>query len=760
MPIVATSAVFSPLPLGAVGGGRAGEGPGVRALVSPLPVEGSADGRGAGGEGLRGHVLSPFSATLQGTLSRSLIESLSGPLIHYTFTVKLNGVEIPSTDLVGPLEIDDSIDTPAVLFSFTLIGRRWSIQSTATTWTSTPVEIWVTVGPIGALRTWRRAFGYVLSCEQQEGLEPTLRVKCGDPSRLYDRHDLCYEFPADAGLTRGQICHEILTDAGFTTDVPAGALYTKPLLTDSQRLWLFLAAFGEAEGWSWRLADDQLVQAYRVELREPPEPPDDIWTLRDVLSIDSAAPTDVPSQWVIRSTQITEAPTGITITKQRDEVFDFYAVKKAVAMQQADGTLQPIATASAETFQLVSVLETESHDQAGLTIAKITRQWGWYNPRAAKLRTPAAGEFPGPVEDGYHWAQAFLDEEGACRAWRQEAFVKTGERRELPTYDAEGTETARRIETFRWYSRLMAVRNVGSSIPNVVGAGIGDDTLSWYPFEVALTALLRIEDFGLAQVDQIQHEYGDTGAVTKEIQETSSWYSQRTAISEVPWFLNYSGSGQKDLVAPFQRVIRKTTANHLTEDGLLTGKTETTAGWIAPRRVAGAHDWGDSSSNLTEETWGTANLKTTAYNVLDESTYEELVDDGTGAVSRLVMGRAPRPRYRQSSWTRLTQTPFEIILEDPVVATWWGPSVEVLTLDYAQSPEEAAFIASRRRSRRLAFTHTVIRPICPTRPGDTILLLDPRSGIHHRCLVTRRTERWVFSPRPQILATYTLEQPL
>ena len=603
MPIVATSASFK--------------------LFSPLPGEGSEDGRGAGGEGFRGHLNSPLSATLQGTLSRVFTDSLSSPSIAYNVHIKLGDTWLPDSAVLGPLEIDDSIDTPAVLFSFTLIGRRWSIQSTATTWTSTPVEIWVTAGPVGATRTWRRAFGYVLACEQQEGLEPILRVRCGDPSRLYDRHELCYEFPADAGRTRGEICREILTDAGFTVDLPAGALYTKPLLTDSQRLWPFLAAFGEAEGWSWRVADDQLVQAYRVELRQPPEPPDDIWTLRDVLSIESAAPTDVPSQWVIRSTQITEAPTGITITKQRDEVFDFYAVKKAVAMQQADGTLQPIATASAETFQLVSVLETESHDQAGLTIAKITRQWGWYNPRAAKLRTPFAGEPAGPVEDGYYWAQAFLDEEGSCRSWRQESFVKTGERRELPTYDAEGTETARRIETFRWYSRPMAVRNVGSSVPNVVGAAIGDDTLSWYPFETALTALLRIEDFGLAQVDQVQHEYGDTGAVTKEIQETSAWYSQRTAISEVPWYLNYSGAGQKDLLAPFQRVIRKTTSNQLTADGLLTGKVEATTGWIAPRRVAGAHDWGDSSSNLTHETWATTGLKTTAYNVLDDSTYEE-----------------------------------------------------------------------------------------------------------------------------------------
>jgi hypothetical protein len=46
------------------------------------------------------------------------------------------------------------------------------------------------------------------------------------------------------------------------------------------------------------------------------------------------------------------------------------------------------------------------------------------------------------------------------------------------------------------------------------------------------------------------------------------------------------------------------------------------------------------------------------------------------------------------------------------------------------------------------------------KPGATIHLIDPRTGIHHRCLVTRLTERWAFTPRPQVLATYTLEQPL
>jgi hypothetical protein len=727
---------------------------------------------------VRGHFVAAVkgaAASLQGTVSRALIESCSAPSVFYSVAVRLAGTWLPAIAVVGPLEIDESLDTPARLFTVTITGRQYSIHHTETTWTAAPVEIWVTAGPIGALRTWRRAFGQVLTCEQLEGPEPTLRLKCADPSRLYDRYELSYEFlpsPAprgrgrgrgagDAGLTRGEICRQILTDAGFTADIPAGALYTKPVITDSQKLWPFLAAFCEAESWSWRLPDWTTVEAYRVAIKEPPEPPDDIWTLRDVLSIESAPPSDVPSQWIIRSTQTTEAPAGLQITKQRTETFDFYAIKRAVALQQADGTHQPLGlTPSAETFQRVSALETEIHESAGLTVAKITREWHWYNPRAAKLRTPAAGQPPGPVENGFYWAQAYIDEEGACRAWRQEAFVQTGERREIPTYDAEGTEIARRIETHRWYSRPMAVRSVGSSTPNVLDAGVGEEGLSWYPFEKALTALLRIEDFGLSQLDEIILTYGPTGAVTTEVQETATWYTPRTAVTGVPWHVNASGSGQKDLLAPFQLVLRKTTTNTLTEDGLLAGTIETSQGFVAPRRVEGPFDFGDHKSNLQQETWGATGLKTTLYNVLDESTYEVLTDDGTGAVASLVMGRAPRPRYRQSSWTRLVQTPFEIILEDETAATWWGPSTEILALDYIQSPEEALAVAKRRRARRLAITHTVIRPICQTKPGDTIHLIDPRTGLNHRCLVTRLQERWSLTPRPQILATYTLEQPL
>ena len=339
MPIVARANVTT------AGRGRPSPGEGVR-----------GGGRGDGGEGrvggrLFGNLISPLRATLTATVSRTAVESLQAPSLAYNVAIKLAGSWIPTTDLLGPFEIDESIDTPATLFTFTLVGRRWSIQATTSTWTAAPVEIWVTAGPVGAARTWRRAFGHVITCEQLEGLEPTLRVRCGDPSRLYDRHELCHEIPAGAGLTRGEICTVLLADLDLTANIPTGALYTKPLITDSQRLWDFLRAFGEPESWSWRFTDWQTVEARRISLREHPEPPDDIWTLRDVLSIESAPPADIPSQWVIRSTAMRTDPAGIDVTTTTSEVWDFYAIKKAVALQHTDGTRQPLTPSSTEHFR-------------------------------------------------------------------------------------------------------------------------------------------------------------------------------------------------------------------------------------------------------------------------------------------------------------------------------------------------------------------------------------------------------------------------
>jgi hypothetical protein len=272
--------------------------------------------------------------------------------------------------------------------------------------------------------------------------------------------------------------------------------------------------------------------------------------------------------------------------------------------------------------------------------------------------------------------------------------------------------------------------------------------------------LLRIEDFGLAQIDVVSRTFDqDSGAQLSETQETQAWYSARTPVSGVPWYVNYSGAGQKDLVAPLQVIGRRTTTNRI-DDGHLSGTIETTHGYHAPARVDGAYDYGDGKSNVAAELFTITQVKTTAYNVLDQDSYEEVVDTGDGAERRTVMGRAPRPRYRASAWTQTVQAPLEVAIADATAEAWWGAAADVVTVDAAQSTEEALDVAQWRRARKLAYVHTVVRPVSNVRPGQTVLLLDPRSAVSHRCLVAKVSERWILAPRPQILATYTLEQPL
>jgi hypothetical protein len=244
---------------------------------------------------------------------------------------------------------------------------------------------------------------------------------------------------------------------------------------------------------------------------------------------------------VVRSTELVDAGDDLEIKRTRTEVKGLYARRQAVSLQLPDGSIVAAGgTPPAESLQTISVSEAEEQSRAGKLVTQITREWGWYNPRGAKLLS--LGDPPGTVEDGYYWAETWIDEEGHYRAWRQEGWVQTGERREVPSYDADGTEIGRRTETYRWYSRPMATRHVGESAPTVPGAGVGDDGVSWQIF-----ADVRIEQFGLAQVDEVQRTFDEeSGAQLTEAQQTTAWYSARTAVADVPWYLNYSGAGQRD----------------------------------------------------------------------------------------------------------------------------------------------------------------------------------------------------------------------
>lgn len=669
-------------------------------------------------------------------------------------------------DLVGPLEIEEGIDTPVALFSFGLVGGHWSVAATACTWTRTPVEVWVTTGRPGHLREVCRAAGQVLTCDQPDAREPVVRVSCADDATLFDRWELCFEVPPAAGLTRGEICAEALRDAGVPAwDIPSGAVYTKPVQAISARLFDWLRAFGEPEAWSWRFRpSDRVLEAYVARLRVDPEPPDHVWQLADVVAIDTTPPKDVPSRWIVRGTSVvTTDESGITTRVTRTEVVEIYAIKVCTQKQLPDGSV--ISTGlpeEPEAERLTSVIEDQQRQRGGKTIDQLTREWGWYNPAAGKLRTPGLGDPPGPVEEGYYLAEAFIDPAGDLRVWPREGWVQVGERRQTPTYNAAGTPIRTRTQTYSWHRKTMGVRSAMSSALNVLGAAVGTDGQSYYVFEVSLTSVQRIEDFGLSGVEEITYDYDPTtGAARREVQESFGWVSLRTAVEGVPWFVLYDGTGQHDLIAPWGLRRRQTVLNLIATDGHLLGKVETTSGYRSLKRVSGAYDYGDYHSNQPQQSWGDIKRVSTQYNVLNEDSYEEIVVNEEGTrTPRLISGRLPLPRFQTSPWTSLVQQPYEQVLDDTSAESWWGFARSVVDSEYVQSVVEARDVAARRRGRLLAHQHQVTRPVTLARPGDTVLLVDPRAGIHGRCLITQRRETWDLAPRTQVLATYTLEQPI
>lgn len=697
--------------------------------------------------------------TLTGAVSRLLVEAEAGPSVLYDWEVWLGDHWVPREHLRGPFEVEESISTQLVTFSFSLAGSRYGMLATAATWTRTPVEVWTTAGPPeGPMRRWPRAVGYVHTCEQTSGHEPQIRVTCADPSILFDRFELCHEVAPGSGLRRDEIAAAILAGAGITADIPPGAVYDKPLLTDSRRLWEYLQAFGEPEGWSWRFrTTDQVLEAFLADLKPEPQPPDRAWTPKDFQAIRSSPPKDVPHRVVVRGTRIVRVnETGVKTTLTRTTIEALYAPRACLEVQLTDGTVVSSGSPpTTEILQPVSVLEDEVQEAGGRLSRHTTREWGWYNPRAAKLRTPD-GSGPGPVEEGYYWASCFLDPDGEPRAWPAERFVQVGERREVPVWEGDSLASSR-TETIRWHGRTMGVRNVQASSLNAIGAGVAGDDQSYF-----VNPGGEVELFGLAQADHVSYDYAPSGAVRREVQETFAFRSPRVAVEANPWWLLYDGTAQFDLIAQWGIVKRQTKRNLVAGDGTLAGVITDVAELAAPRKVNGTFDWGDFRSNSQIQAFGTVRRETVQYNVLSEDQYEEVVSEGTGAppTRKLITGRVPMPRYRGSAWTTLQQQPLELAVEDSTLAGWFGRQAEVLNQEFLQSLEEAKTWLERRRRRRVAFTHEISGPRIEAVVGDTILLEDLSQDLRHRCLLTRIRESWTLAPVTQVTGTYFLEQPL
>ncbi len=714
---------------------------------------------------LSGSVANPAltPATLTGEVSRAVVESVDGDSIAFAWMIKLAGEWIPAEDLVGPLELEETIDSPVRLATFGLRGSSYSILQSIRAWTRTPVEIWTGSGTHGSFREVLRLSGYVLTCDQADGYEPVLRVRCGDQAVLYDRWELCLEVEPGSGLTRDEILASLLADAGIVdVDLAPGRSWDRPLFTNGQTLFTYIQAFGEPEGWSYRFVPGGPFQSFVPRLKLPPEPPDHVWALDDVLEVEPAPPRDVASRWIVRGTAaVFVDESGLETEVTRTEIQALYAVKYAVQMQNMDGTLTNLNPApQAEILRTVQILEDQRSRRGGKDVLQITREWRYFNPAAAKLKTgDNPGDPPGPA-GGYYYAQAFVDPDGHFVAWTQESLVQVGERRRIPRYDVDGNLAGARTETFRFYRKTEGVKNTGSATNNVLAVGIGDDDESYFPFERALTALLRIEEFGLAQVDEEAFTYGAAGAVVRELQDSYGFVSPRTAIAGNPWYILASGQGQLELVAGWRKFQSRDVRHLLSQDGHVAGQTEVVSGYAAIKRLTGAYDYGDFKSNAQQQSFQALSTKLVQYNQVSESVYEEVVYSEAGRVATLIPGRLPLPRYKGSVWTRLVQQPIELVIDDPVLEAWFGFRRQVLQHEFVQTLDEARALLLRQRSRALAFKHAVSRLRTNARAGDTVLLVDPRHGIHHRCLIAAAHESWELAPRTAVLGRYDLEQPL
>lgn len=718
----------------------------VAAASSPATLTGSVE------------VAGPL-ATVVGTVSRAQIDAVEGASLYYRARVRLGGEWVPEEDLVGDVEISESIDTIGRSATFSLRGRRWGVAATLSTWTRTPVEIWTGSGTAADFREELRLAGYTVTSEQSGFHEPILKVTVGDQWTLFDRQDLCYELEPGAGLTRDQICADLLASVGITAfDLLPGARYDKPLvISGSQQLGQYLAEFGEPEGWRFRFRPDGTLESYRPGLKLPPEPPDHVWGPDDVEEVRSTPPRDVASRVVLRGTALVVVDeSGLETTLTRTEVKAPYIVRHATEEQLSDGSIvaNP-APDPIEFLQTVQIVEQQVTKRGDREIGTVEREYGWRVPAAAKLRTPPDGSPPGPV-NGLYYAQCYLIE-GAAVAWQREAFGLAGERRVAHRYGPEG-RLGTHTQTYRWRRRVAAVKNIGSATYNLGEVAIGDDDQSYEIVDRGVN-LLVIEAFGLADEHDVEYEYGASGAVEHEVQRGWTWHSPRVAIEGTTRYLRHDGAAQLHPVAPWTLVSQKDVRHLLAKvGGLLAGRIEVESAWGAPTYVAGAHDWGDRRSPLPQEVFRIAAVRNVRYNVVSSSAYEEIVDTGDGKPEvNLVSGRLPLPRYRSSPWTEMAQQPLELAIDDPVLEAWFGFRREVLNHPHLQSIEEARAMLERKRRREIAFDHRVRRRRTAARPGDTVLLVDPSLGIFGRCLIVEARESWTGASAE---ADYVLEEPL
>ena len=688
-------------------------------------------------------------ATLTAEVSRSLVDAYEGRSIRTGCKVKLDGVWVAPADLIGDVEISESLDSPMAFATFRLAGGAWSPLVTDKTWTRKAVEIWWQNGPPGRAREELRFAGWVRTGDAAGGPGTLVTVQCGNEAALYDRWELCHEIEPLAGMRRGEIAADLCADAGLT-DVafPGGAEYTKPVQATNVRLFDYLQPFIEPEGWKLRFggATRRTLEAYTPALKQAPAAPDDIWCGDDLVSVQVRPPADVPSRWVVRgfgSVYVDEAgqESKVTVT----EVSALYAPKIAIERQETDGSTTTLSyTAPAAALRVIQRISDTQVSQNGKLLSQDTTEEGWYNRSEAHLVTNTG-------TDSYDYRQVFISEDGRFVHNWIETFGEIGRRRLAVTYDVLGSAVGERTEVYRYNLRPQGVRALNSATINIASTYIHNEENSYHEI---------VENYGLAEVHEATREFLDDGSEALVAVDSWGYYSPRSTVDpsfvDADFVVLYNGQGQNWITANWTK-YQRTEKRNLMSEGAKVGELEQTYKYAAYHRIGGGYDWGDFESDWVEERFLLSDQKLVQYDVLSTDHYQRTTYvPGQAPVVETFAGRVPPVRYRWSPWVVLKQQPIELAIDDPVLEDWFGFGRIVVQNDHIQTAEEAQRVLDDRRARALAYQVTVERHESLARVGDTVLLLSPDHQLSARgLLVGSRVRRNLQAPTQ--LGSYDLE---
>jgi hypothetical protein len=373
-----------------------------------------------------------------------------------------------------------------------------------------------------------------------------------------------------------------------------------------------------------------------------------------------------------------------------------------------------------------------------------------HNPRHARWVTDVAGA--GDVGGGFDYVASFIAD-GKFVAWPREKLVQTGERRLTNFYSGPHRNlTGSYIELWGWELKPMGVRTVGAdpATTTVVGSFVYDDDQSYSTLQEAWDRL---------EAHDVSHVYsGDPGPLSETIQNTYKHFSPASRVDGAPAvnrFVLYDGTGQVDLVAPWQLFERKITSD-VTTKGLVTGKSEAITSWSAPERSEGEFDWGKGRrSDADSQSFGTeVSIEATEYTAINETQAgEEIRPPEGGRRARIYLGTLPSTLYGASIWTDLVMQPVELVVDDSTALELFGFQSQAILHEYVQSEPEGRMVIDWRRKPRMAPKLEIVRPNDAAVPGSTVRVIDPESGVDQRLIVIRKAYR---TTGPALIATYLL----